>query len=104
MIGIVLHIRYKRLHEISLKFQNLSDVGGGLLLEKHNNSPSALLKVVYPEYEWLPWRFNRCPPEYWSDMGNQQKFMEWAGKELKIKEMNDWYKVSVSVFCKEKFR
>ena len=69
----------------------------------HADSLFKVLSAVYSEYEWLPWKFDIVPRNIWADVNNQKKFMEWAGKELKIKEMNDWYKVSVSVFCKEKF-
>ena len=56
-----------------------------------------LVTTAYPEYEWLPWKFVRCPNSYWDDEKNQRKFMEWAGKELGIKEMSDWYKISNQV-------
>ena len=46
---------------------------------------------VYPEYDWLPWKFEKCPKKYWHDVKNERKFMDWAGKELNVKEMSDWY-------------
>jgi hypothetical protein len=49
---------------------------------------------MYPEYEWLPWKFDMCPNNFWEDVKNQKRFLDWAGKELKIKEMSDWYKIS----------
>ena len=56
-----------------------------------------LLAQVYPEYDWLPWRFEQCPRFYWHDMHNVRKFMQWAGKQLNVKEMSDWYNVSTVV-------
>ena len=56
-----------------------------------------LVSSVYPEYEWLPWRFHKTPANYWTDVKNQRKFMDWAGKELGIKDMSDWYKVTTRV-------
>ena len=56
-----------------------------------------LLSAAFPEYEWLPWKFNKCPRNFWDDLKNQRKFMDWAGKELGIKEMSDWYKVMEKV-------
>ena len=53
---------------------------------------------MYPEYEWLPWKFDAAPRHYWESLENQRKFMDWAGKELGIKEMSDWYKVSQKDF------
>ena len=34
---------------------------------------------------------------YWNNLANQRKFINWAGKELGIKDMEDWYKVSAKV-------
>ena len=53
-----------------------------------------MLSNVYPEYNWIPWRFVSCPSNYWDDLKNQRNFMDWIGKELKINELNDWYKVT----------
>jgi hypothetical protein len=74
----------------------LSDIGGNKLLNS-KKSLSQLLSEVYPDYDWLPWKFGRCPQEYWDDMKNQRKFMDWAATELNIKEMSDWYKITLKV-------
>jgi hypothetical protein len=52
---------------------------------------------VYPNYDWVPWKFNRLSSEIWDDKKNHRKFLEWAGKQLKIKEMSDWYNVTHKV-------
>ena len=83
--------------EISLKFQDLSDIGGNGLLKKYGNSVSLLLATALPEYNWEPWKYPVTPKNYWESMKNQRKFVEWAGKELKIKEMSDWYKIEFKV-------
>jgi hypothetical protein len=58
---------------------------------------SQLLASMYPGYDWLPWKFAKCPQNYWEDTKNQRKFMDWAGKELKVKEMSDWYNITLNV-------
>lgn len=73
-------------------------MGGSSILKQYNGSPSKLLAVVYPQYEWLPWKFDTCPRNFWGNVENQLKFMQWAGKELLIKEMSDWYRVSYQVY------
>jgi hypothetical protein len=76
----------------------LYDIGGAdLLANKCNNSLSLLLSKVYPEYEWLPWKFVKCPQNFWNDVKNQRQFMDWAAKELKVNELSDWYNVSLKV-------
>ncbi len=63
-----------------------------------NKSLPQLLTLVYPEYEWLPWRFQHpVPTGFWKDEGNQIKFVEWAGTQFQIKEMSDWYKITINV-------
>jgi hypothetical protein len=74
----------------------LSEIGGAsLLMGKYNGVLSNLLAEVYPENEWLPWKFVICPHNYWDDMKNQRKFIDWAAKQLNIKEKSDWYNVTV---------
>jgi hypothetical protein len=72
----------------------LVKIGGGSLLMNHKNSRLQLLQNAYPEYNWLPWKFDVLPHKFFDNVNNQRKFMEWAGKELKIKEMSDWYKIT----------
>jgi hypothetical protein len=72
-------------------------VGGVTLLNRFNGSQSELLANLYPDYEWLPWKFDVAPAHFWNDIKNQKKFMDWVGKQLKITEMSDWYKVTKRV-------
>jgi hypothetical protein len=73
-------------------FQQLHEKGGAELL-KHYKNTQELLSTLYPELEWLPWKFPKCPHNFWDDVNNQRKFVDWAGKQLDIKEMSDWYQV-----------
>jgi hypothetical protein len=75
----------------------LSSLGGQSLVLKYNGSPSLLLAAVYPEHDWLPWKFDKCPQKYWDNVNNKRKFMDWAATQLNVKEMNDWYSVSLKV-------
>jgi hypothetical protein len=56
-----------------------------------------MLAEVYTEYEWLPWKFHIIPKWFWDDANNLRKFLEWAGKELKIKDPSDWKHVKREV-------
>jgi hypothetical protein len=83
-------------YKISAK--DFADNGAsGLLGNKYNGSPLLLLSTLYPEYEWLPWKFSKCPNNFFDDLKNQRKFMDWAAQTMKIKEMSDWYKVTAKV-------
>ena len=72
-------------------------VGGSNLLLIHGNSLFKVLSTLYSEYEWLPWKFQNSPRHAWENIETQKKFVEWAGKELKIKNKNDWYNVTNKV-------
>ncbi len=71
--------------------------GGGLLSNMYNNSVSLLISTVYSEHEWLPWRFSQVSKGYWNDMKNQRNFMDWVGKQLNYRDMEDWYKITMEV-------
>ena len=64
---------------------------GGIHLVKEKGI-GQLLMQVYPEYSWKTEKF---PVE----VGIRQSF-EMAGKELGIKEISDWYKVTTKVYKK----
>jgi hypothetical protein len=79
-----------------LNSKELAELGGQRLLST-KGSFHQLLSTTYPDFDWLPWKFAWCPRNYWNDMKNQRKFIEWAAKELKIEQMSDWYKVTHKV-------
>ena len=45
---------------------------------------SLLLKTVYPNHNWLIWKFNYLPKGYWDNKDNEIEFMNWLGKKLEI--------------------
>ena len=70
-------------------------MGGQMLMtHKHKNLLVNLLSTVYPHYDWLPWLFVATPKNFWRDDVNKHKFIEWAGKQLGVKDLDDWNKVS----------
>jgi hypothetical protein len=71
--------------------------GNGLLASRYNYSLQQLLAAVYPEYDWLPWKFLNCPVNYFGNVQNDIKFVDWAGLQLNVKELSDWYKVKTVV-------
>jgi hypothetical protein len=64
----------------------------------HYKHPYNLLSTFYPQHDWLAWKFDTCPRNFWDSLSNQRKFLDWAKKQLNVKEMNDWYKVEHKVF------
>ena len=50
---------------------------------------------MYPEYEWLPWKFEYGIRKFWAKEENKRMFVNYVEKELGIKESSDWYKVTM---------
>jgi hypothetical protein len=56
-----------------------------------------MLSTLNPEYDWLPWKFDRLPDQYWNDLQNQRKFLDWAARQLNIEKFSGWYSVKIKV-------
>jgi hypothetical protein len=54
----------------------------------------ALVKALRPDHKWLEWEFSQTPQGFWNNVQNQRRFLDWAGGELGIASMEDWYKIS----------
>ena len=77
--------------------QDITEKGGSSLLARFfDHSLYKALQQIYPNHEWLAWKFKYYPVPYgyWSDKRHQQKFIEWVGKELQVKKLEDWYRLS----------
>jgi len=56
--------------------------GGSGALGNHNNSPLQALQAIYPEHNWIPWKFNTVPRSYWENLQNQKSFFDWVAIQL----------------------
>jgi very-short-patch-repair endonuclease len=56
-----------------------------------------LVKLIYPDYEWFEWNFNKTPQNYWDKAENHKEFMNCLFKEQKYKKMEDWYNINVDI-------
>lgn len=65
--------------------------GSGILQSHYKHSLSDALREVYPDHEWLPWRFKRIRRGYWKKMENQKRFFDWVATKLGIGSKEDWY-------------
>ena len=75
-----------------------SNYGGSLVGLCYNGSITELIKAVYPNYNWLVWKFKSCPNGWWKDIEHQKEYVEWLGEELGYTTMEDWYKISWEIF------
>ena len=59
-------------------------------------SVKKFLSEMFPEYEWLEWKFIIVSTYYWDDLDNVKKYILWLGNELGYTKMEDWYDINVS--------
>ena len=78
--------------------QDIVANGGSELLSSYHDSPSLLLSSTFPEYNWLPWKFQGISNRFWHDKENQLNYMNWLATHLGLQSMEGWYNVSAKVF------
>lgn len=65
-----------------------------MLYSQFNDSVQNAVKSVYPDHEWLPWRFTTVARDFWSQPSNVSAFFAWAATQLGITTMDQWYDVT----------
>jgi hypothetical protein len=90
----------KRIEEIAreLGIKELDDWYAVSKVEVSKRAPFiqnlySTLKDIYPNHNWDELRFG-IPRGYWNNMDNLRKRFEEVAKELNVKQLDDWYKVS----------
>lgn len=71
--------------------------GGSLLLE-YRSSVSETVIACFPKHHWKEWMFNRLPTGFWDDRRNCRRYMQWLGKRLGYRRLDDWYRIKGSDF------
>jgi hypothetical protein len=89
-------LRYTKLEDFySLKTEIISSTGGeGMLQLFYNRSIRNCIINLYPEKEWIHWKFNRVQEGFWNDINNQKEYMDWLFKELGYTKLEDWYNLT----------
>jgi len=64
---------------------------GESIIYRHYDGYVDLLMTSFPEYNWLPWKFERKPDGFWDIKENRIKYMKWLEEKLEIKNDDDWY-------------
>ena len=79
--------------------KQLHENGGVTLLNKYGGSPSKLVMAVYDNHQWNESRFRLTGSKlrnHWENKDNRMAAIWNLGRKLKIKDMNDWYRISLS--------
>lgn len=98
------NVTYKVNHQNFIRFllinkflKDFRNNNGSSLLEHYGYSHIKAIMSLYPDYHWLPWKFSSLPKGFWEDQENVKNYIKWLEKELNIKNMEDWYKITYKV-------
>jgi hypothetical protein len=61
------------------------------VLKLYGGSLAKALMNVYPEYNWILWKFVQVPHHTWDNKENVKQFVHWAANELGISSLQEWY-------------
>jgi len=53
-----------------------------------------MLKKVYPQYKWLPWKFKALPKITYRDQAVVREALEYIEAKCEITKPEDWYRIS----------
>jgi hypothetical protein len=88
-------LNYKKPEDwYKLTRKDFIDNDGGTLLSSYNGSPIQFLRKIFPNEEWLEWKFGMAPLGFWKKSENRKKYMIWLSKILEIKETHNWYSIT----------
>lgn len=71
---------------------------GKTLIGCYSNSVSTALQAVFPEHNWMVWRFKEPPKGYWEREKTAEEWTRittWLSEQLSLKLASDWSSVSV---------
>jgi hypothetical protein len=94
-IGVEIGVREKDLspwYNVTSK-KLFRKFGGPGLLHQYRGSLSAMLRKIYPEYDWLPWRFKRISSHVDQDPAVIRKLLSYIESEGSVAQPTDWYSV-----------
>ena len=77
-----------------LTAKDIRNKGGYRLMQIYSGSLYKALQKIYPEHSWKLSEYDRVPVGYWTDVDIQKQFLESIFRELEMKTLDDWYKVS----------
>jgi hypothetical protein len=67
---------------------------GSTLLMYYSNSHFRLLKEMFPQHDWMEWKFKNAPQGFWQSKENIRRYIQWFEKEMKIQSPEDWYRIT----------
>jgi hypothetical protein len=100
------HIRYLKWLEQKLNYNNPEDwykINGKILKESYGNKfldanngliINSIIKYL-PKYNLVEWKFDiNVPTNFWNDINNQRRYMDWLLETLNYTKVKDLYKLT----------
>jgi len=57
-----------------------------------------MLRITYPNHDFLPWKFRSLPRLYWKNEHNLKPVVLLLEQRFDLKTPDDWYKLNTSMF------
>jgi hypothetical protein len=73
---------------------------GGGLLQVYDGSIARMVSTLYPNLDLQLWKAPSCPDEFWMNIRNQRRFLEWFADEHSIERMEQWYSIGIGTLQK----
>lgn len=67
---------------------------GSTFLEYYDNSPYAVVKRHFPDFDWKPWLFRQAPNGFWNDLNNCYAYAKWFEAQRGFKSIEGWYGIT----------
>eukprot|EP00028_Trichosphaerium_sp_Am-I-7-wt_P012154 CAMPEP_0168524058 /NCGR_PEP_ID=MMETSP0405-20121227/10405_1 /TAXON_ID=498012 /ORGANISM="Trichosphaerium sp, Strain Am-I-7 wt" /LENGTH=320 /DNA_ID=CAMNT_0008546155 /DNA_START=66 /DNA_END=1025 /DNA_ORIENTATION=- len=67
------------------------------VLTRYDFSLHKALRNIYPVYKWHGWKFVTVPRHFWELADNQMDKINVLARNLRVKTLEDWYKVTNSL-------
>lgn len=77
---------------------DVMEYGADSILSLYNNSLSAVLASIYPEFEWNAFQFAAHSQYFWRELRHQKQMTDWIAEQLGIETQHDWYSVTIKQF------
>ena len=88
------HSKFENWYQV--KMSQICERGGaGLLVSQFASSLPRALVSIYPEYQWLMWRFEKVPNGYWNETRNVSSYLQWFADKLNISTLEEWKLISL---------
>ncbi len=71
----------------------------GASLMQMGYKPIALIRELYPDQEWLQWRFIQVSQGYWKEKANRIAYLKWLKLQLGYRSTDDWFKIKNQDFA-----